>query len=62
MGRIYIAGAKPALTFGGAIVGVTDAELKRARGALLFFQAPRHAGVSMRAEVALVGDPLWKGH
>eukprot|EP00959_Pyramimonas_sp_CCMP1952_P441925 9251239-Pyramimonas_sp.AAC.1 len=39
---------------------MTDAELRRARRGLLSFQAPRHAGVSMRAKVALVGDPLWR--
>eukprot|EP00959_Pyramimonas_sp_CCMP1952_P210096 4395942-Pyramimonas_sp.AAC.1 len=56
IGEIYTAGANPGLSFGDAIVGMSDAGLKRARSVMLSFQAPRHAGVSLRAKTALLRD------
>eukprot|EP00959_Pyramimonas_sp_CCMP1952_P314400 6581750-Pyramimonas_sp.AAC.1 len=47
---IYTAGVKPGLTFGDTVVGMSDAKLKRARSAMLSWQVPRHAGVSLRAK------------
>eukprot|EP00959_Pyramimonas_sp_CCMP1952_P101656 2126790-Pyramimonas_sp.AAC.1 len=39
---------------------MSDAELKRARGVLLSYQAPCHGGVSLTAKTALLGDPMWR--
>eukprot|EP00959_Pyramimonas_sp_CCMP1952_P013398 282538-Pyramimonas_sp.AAC.1 len=60
IGKIYAAGVKPGLAFGDAVVGMSDAEFKRARSVMLSWQAPRHAGVPLRAKTALLGDPLWR--
>eukprot|EP00959_Pyramimonas_sp_CCMP1952_P015097 319506-Pyramimonas_sp.AAC.1 len=44
IGKIYTAGVKPAVSFGDTVTGMSDAELKRARGVMLSYQAPCHGG------------------
>eukprot|EP00959_Pyramimonas_sp_CCMP1952_P232887 4867230-Pyramimonas_sp.AAC.1 len=39
---------------------MSESELKRARHVMLPCRAPRHVGVSLRTETALLGDPMWR--
>ena len=57
MSRISMAGSRPSLAFGAKVNGVTDAEWAAARRILLAPADPVTSGTSLRAKVALVGDP-----
>eukprot|EP00959_Pyramimonas_sp_CCMP1952_P448951 9400737-Pyramimonas_sp.AAC.1 len=57
MAIIHTAGLKP-LSYGSAILGISDYELKRARATLLSFKSPSHRGASLVAKCVLHGDPV----
>ena len=56
MGSIYIVGARPAATYGSAVQGVSEAELRQLRRTLLQGRSPRR-GASLTLRLALWGDP-----
>ncbi|CAK0808807.1 unnamed protein product [Prorocentrum cordatum] len=58
MAIIHTAGLKPALSYGSAVFGMSDCELKRARATLLSFKSPSHRGASLVAKCVLHGDPV----
>eukprot|EP00959_Pyramimonas_sp_CCMP1952_P160014 3346986-Pyramimonas_sp.AAC.1 len=60
MGKIYTAGVLPAATFGSAIVWVSNGELREGQRVLLSYKPPRHKGCSLRAKLAILGDPMWR--
>eukprot|EP00959_Pyramimonas_sp_CCMP1952_P260626 5449409-Pyramimonas_sp.AAC.1 len=58
MAIIHSAGLKPALSYGSAVSGMSDYELKKAREMLLSFRSPSHRGASLLAKCVLHGDPV----
>ena len=57
IGRIFRTGARPALTYGIEVNGVSDSELDRLRKEYHRHQKPYHGGVSASAKLVLLGDP-----
>eukprot|EP00959_Pyramimonas_sp_CCMP1952_P456620 9473472-Pyramimonas_sp.AAC.2 len=60
MGRVFRVGARPGLTYGVEISGMTDAELTNLRREYGKFVKPFHGGVSAPAKLELEGDPAAK--
>ena len=57
---IAFAGLRPAVEYGTAVTGISDAELRRVQSALLAVVPPAAAGASLAAKKALAGDPAWR--
>ena len=60
LGKIYVAGVKPAMTFGATVNAISTAEWRKASAMILTQSLPAHRGASYRAKVVLHGDPVWK--
>ena len=55
--KIYFQGIRPATTYGVSVNGISNAEQHRLRVALLSAKPPYARGSSLRAKLALYGDP-----
>ena len=60
LGRLYMVGIRPAVSFGAPVNGLSDSELLKLRRTLVSPITPCHGGVSLSAKLALMGDPAWK--
>eukprot|EP00974_Lingulodinium_polyedra_P132251 11221014-Lingulodinium_polyedra.AAC.1 len=55
--KVYYCGIRPAITYGSAVHGISPTEQHRLRVALMGCKAPVSRGASLRAKMAIYGDP-----
>ena len=60
MNKIFLTGAKPAMVYGAAVLGMTDSELRRVRGLMIAPMTPEGNGMPFDLKLPLVGDPCWR--
>ena len=59
LGRIYVAGIRPAVGFGASVNGFSDYELLKMRRVVATSLAPNHGGASLTGRLAMHGDVCW---
>ena len=60
LGKIYVAGVKPAAGYGTGVNGLDDKEWARLQTIMLAPRGPSGKGTSKRIKLALWGDPVWR--